>query len=149
MKWVIRILIFFGLVELVAGAAGVQRYSLSGGITSITLYTALERTLALLVGIISLGAAYGCIKRRLFGWSLVTILLASLLLYHISWSLYAIFALRIPLIEYYWLLILVALWTWLLFVFWPPQRRRFMPNQSPDPTTTPVKPAAGQPTRQP
>lgn len=72
MKAVVSLLLFLCLCSGIAGIAGINRYSYSSTSGADVSYaTTPERVAMLVVFAASGAAAFGCIKRRKFGWWLV------------------------------------------------------------------------------
>jgi hypothetical protein len=118
MKWVIITLVLVGVVTLSDGITLVQQYFSNDGLRHASLITSV---FPFAVSITSLLGAYGCAKRKAYGWALVILLLSALL---IGSTIWAIIAFRITVLSHYGALIWAAFLIWLLYL-WIPQRKMF------------------------
>jgi len=135
MKWVINLLVFVGLVALLGGAIGISRYRLSGGVAATYYFTNGARASLFLLALSCFGGAYGCFRRKLYGWYVVMILLSALFGWQVVSDVIAMFSYRVPTSYFFYSLIWTVIVGWSAFIFWPSQRKLFKtPNQSSEPT---------------
>ncbi len=144
MKAVIAILLLIAAACAIAAISGIQHISFSGGTTVMTYHPVSSRVAAALVGVAALFAAYGCFKRKKYGWYMVAIMLLVMFLGAIWNVIYGLVTYDLPLAG----LLLgsigegvkVGLIGWVLFGFWRKKRKEF---QTPNP---PLRmPASGTP----
>jgi hypothetical protein len=129
MKWVIRILVLTGVLALFSCATGVNsaRYLDPGW--RIGHLSPSGRILCGILGVLNLTAAYGCVKRKVYGWYIVYVALWLSMLWAIYRAIYLGFSLHLD-----WLGLLlgglgeafkVGIWAWLIFKFWSGKRAEF------------------------
>src|SRR5687768_8205240 len=130
MKLVVAILAIVGLALLSSSISGVQSVSYSSGSgTSVVHYTPFTRALAGAVGLVFVAAAVACHRRSIYGWYVVAVLLSLLLIGAAYRAVYfaASFSPSVSALLFGALgeLVRLAIIAWLLFRFWPRQRRWF------------------------
>lgn len=134
MKVVIGILVAVGIVGLYAAGSGDPRV-----LTIVGGHALISQVIALLLASTSLVAAYGCFRRKMLGWYLVTALIVAELVWLLFRAIYLALTLDLP-----WLgtllgglgeLVKIGAIAWLLSRYWLKQRGSFQKaNQLPDPT---------------
>ena len=134
MKAAVFILALVGAVGVLAGVTGDTRFY-----AAIPKYALLSRINVVIFGLVALVAAYGCWRRKIFGWYAGAAFIWMAILWGVFRAVYLMLTFDLD-----WLgLVLGALgesvkigiFTWVALRFWRRMRTEFkMPNQSSDPT---------------
>jgi hypothetical protein len=131
MKFVIAILAIVGAALLLSSVAGLQavHYS-STSEMSVVHQTPLTRTITGAIGLLFVATAFACHHRLMYGWYVVSALLSVVLIGAAYRAVYFAFTfpLSVPALLLGTLgeLVRLAIVAWLLFRFWPRQRRWFV-----------------------
>jgi hypothetical protein len=138
MKATVVILILISVVAAFAAATGIQRVSSSNiGGTTITYHDAMGRYFAAITSVTCAIAAFGCAKRRMYGWWLVAVILATVLVVSTGWAIWQAATFDLPLsamlLGAVGELVKIALWCWLLFGFWRRRKNYFQQTVSAPP----------------
>lgn len=144
MKWVIFVLVLVGVVGVIGVFTNLDIIAFRN--------TSWGRPFALAFSVVSLAAAYGCWKKRTYGWYLVYGLIWASVLTATARAVYLALTIGLD-----WLGTLlgaagealkIGIFCYVVFRFWNKQRGYFKEADAPDPTHAPVTPIAGQPPHQ-
>lgn len=129
MRTTIWMLIFISIVSGLAAVTGIERVSFSNiAETKIIHHNVIGRVFASMACITCATAAIGCLKRRMYGWWLVMVILALTLIISAIWAAWKATVFDLPLfamiIGAIGELAKMAFWCWLIFL-WRRQKDKF------------------------
>lgn len=129
MKTVIKVLILIAVVAAIVAVTGLEHGAYVGNRYVVTYHSAGGRVIAAVIGVICGIAAYGCIKRRMYAWRIVTGLLVSVATYGAGWLIWEIAMIRLDSVDDVLKVLVegaeVAATVWFLIGWWLPQKEGF------------------------
>ncbi len=125
MKWIVRLLVVIGLLDLIGSGEVFIQLGSNDGLKHVGPLTGV---LFFIFASFAFVGAYGCAKQRKYGWISVVSLLSLTLIADVGNQLYLGLGFRFPLVHYLWIAIRAAFWAWLIFL-WFAQLRHFEPSR--------------------
>jgi hypothetical protein len=90
MKAVITILILMAVAAAIATVTGVEQVSFIGHGVAVMHHSSVGRIAAAIVGVLCGVAPYGCVRRKMYAWRIVTVMLVLLAGYGIVWTIWKV-----------------------------------------------------------
>jgi hypothetical protein len=125
MKWIVRILVLVGLIALFECAVVLVQLGSNDGLKHASPFVIIRLFFFALLAFVG---AYGCAKRKFFGWVSVLSLLLLVSIFNIGSQVYYSVGFRLPPSYYFGLTIRAAFLAWLLFL-WVAQLKQFRVNR--------------------